>query len=80
VNLVAPVLEIEVPGFYVDVAEVEFCDEHDIPIVDMVTEEWMRRDVGLTFVTVPGEKNLNSEFGVVAMNGRIIGARIEDKS
>jgi hypothetical protein len=35
-----------------------------------------RPDVGLTFVTIPGEKEMNSDFEVKAMEGRIVGARI----
>lgn len=70
------VLEIEVPEFYVDGSVQEFCDEHDLKLLDVVTEEWMREDVGLTFVSIPGEKNLSSDFEVHAMNGRIVGARI----
>jgi hypothetical protein len=70
------VLEIEVPEFYVDGTEQEFADEHDLTVFDIATEEWMRRDVGLTFVSIPGEKNLSSDFEVHAMNGRIVGARI----
>lgn len=74
------ILEIEVPDFYVDGTEQEFADEHELTLFDIATEEWMRRDVGLTFVTIPGEKNLNSDFDVVAMNGRIVGVRIEEAS
>ena len=54
----------------------EFCDEHDVPLLDVVTEEWMRSDVGLTLVSIPGEKNMSDDFEVHAMNGRIVGARI----
>jgi hypothetical protein len=70
------VLEIEVPEFYVDGTEQEFADEHDLTVFDIATEEWMRPDVGLTFVTIPGEKEMNSDFEVKAMEGRIVGARI----
>lgn len=70
------VLEIEVPGFYVDGTTQEFADEHDLTVFDIVTEEWMRRDVGLTLVSIPGEKCMNDDFEVHAMDGRIVGARI----
>lgn len=70
------VLEIEVPGFYIEGTEQESADEHGMTLLDIVTEEWMREDVGLTLVSLPGEKNLNSDFEVHAMNGRIVGARI----
>ena len=70
------VLEIAVPEFYVDGTEQEFADEHDLDLLDIALEEWMRPDVGLTFVTQPGEKNLNSDFEVKALEGRIVGVRI----
>ena len=71
------VLEIEVPDFYVDGETQEAIDEFgDGDVLFTVTEEWMRPDVGLTFVSLSGEKNLNSDFEVHAMNGRIVGARI----
>jgi hypothetical protein len=71
------VLEIEVPEFWADGTTQEAADEwYGGDILPIVTEEWMRRDVGLTFVSIPGEKNLNSDFEVHAMNGRIVGARI----
>lgn len=70
------VLEIEVPEFYVDGTEQEFADEHELTLFDIATEEWMRPDVGVTFVSIPGEKNLSSDFEVHAMDGRIVGVRI----
>lgn len=70
------VLEIEVPGFYVEGNEAELAEEWGGTLLDVVTDEWMRSDVGLTLVSLPGEKNLNSDFEVHAMNGRIVGARI----
>jgi hypothetical protein len=70
------VLEIEVPDFYVDGEIQKTADEFGCALVDIVTDEWMREDVGLTFVSIPGEKCQNSDFEVHAMNGRIIGARI----
>ncbi len=73
------VLEIEVPDFYVDGTEEPLTGsaaEYGVTLLDVVTEEWMRADVGLTFVSIPGEKCLNSDSEVYAMNGRIVGARI----
>lgn len=70
------VLEIEVPDFYVDESSQEFADEHDLTLLDIVTEEWMRPEVGLTLVSIPGEKCQNSESEVHARVGRIVGARI----
>lgn len=71
------VLEIEVPDFYVDGTTQEAADEwYEGDVLPIVTEEWMREDVGLTFVSIPGEKEMNSDFEVHALVGRIVGARI----
>ncbi len=70
------VLEIEVPDFYVDETTQQLADELGCEIVDIVRDEWMREDVGLTFVSIPGEKETNSEFEVHARVGRIVGAKI----
>lgn len=78
------VLHIEVPGVYADdLPESAACyAEPDEPgpqdYLDVVTEEWMREEVGLTIVTIPGEKNLNSDFEVHAYTGRIVGAEVRD--
>ena len=70
------VLEIEVPDFNVDGAQ-EAADEFlDGSILDIVIEEWMREEVGVTFVTIPGVKNMNSDFEVHSRVCRIVGARI----
>lgn len=71
------ILEIEVPQFYADGTTQEAADEwYDGNVLPIVTEEWMREDVGLTLVSIPGEKNLDSDFEVHAFDGRIVGARI----
>lgn len=71
------VLEIAVPGFWVDGTTQEAADEwYDGDVTPIVLEEWMRADVGLTFVSIPGEKELNSDFEVHAMNGHIVGAKV----
>ena len=70
------VLHIEIPDFNVEgvqEAANEFCDG-DVAFI--VTEELMREEVGLMFVTIPGEKSQNHEFEVHARVGRIVGARI----
>lgn len=70
------VIEVEIPDFNVEgiqAAADEFCDG-DVAFI--VTEELMREEVGLTFVTIPGEKSQNHEFEVHTRVGRIVGARI----
>ena len=74
------ILEIEVPDFNVEGAQEaadEFCDGD---LLFIVTEEWMRPDVGVTFVTIPGEKSRNSDFELHTRVGRIVGARIMEAS
>lgn len=74
------ILEIEVPEFNVDGAQ-EAADEFlDGDVLAIVTEEWMREEVGVTFVTIPGEKNLNSDFEVHSRVCRIVGARIASEA
>lgn len=74
------VLHIAVPGFWADDLDqsAAIIAEPDEPTAEdrlfIVTEEWMRRDVGLTLVSLPGEKNLNSDSEVHAFTGRIVGA------
>lgn len=70
------ILEIEVPDFNVDGAQ-EAADEFlDGDVLAIVIEEWMREEVGVTFVTLPGEKNMNSDFEIHSRVCRIVGARI----
>lgn len=72
------VLHVEVPGIYVEdlqAAADEFCDGD---VRHIVTEEIMRPELGVTFVSQPGEKNLNSEFEVHALTCRIVGAEVRD--
>ena len=78
------ILEIEVEGFNADGAieyiEEEFPFNKDAAgeaLLDLVTDEWMRGQVGLTLVTIPGEKCLNHDFEVVSKTCRIVGARIQ---
>ena len=71
------ILEIEVPTFWVDGTTQEAADEwYKGDILPIVTEEWMRPEVGITLVSIPGEKEMNGDFEVHAMDGRIVGARI----
>ena len=46
--------------------------------LDVVLEEWMRPDVGITIVTRPEAKNTSDDFEVRAYNGRIVGAEARD--
>lgn len=81
------VLHIEVPGVYADdlpqaAREIMDGDLDDPTSQDyfyVVTEEWMREEVGLTIVTLPGEKNLNEDFEIHAYTGRIVGAEVRDR-
>lgn len=79
------ILHIEVPGIWADdlprcAAELtdggEPTAEHYLFVV---TEEWMRPEVGLTIVTLPGEKNMNDDFEVHAYTGRVVGAEVADR-
>jgi hypothetical protein len=71
------VLEIEVPDFNVDGVQETLAAYPDITLLDIVREEWMREEVGVTFVTIPGEKSFNSDFEVHSRVCRIVGGRIE---
>lgn len=71
------VLMIEVPEFNVDGAQ-EAADEwYDGDVLPIVIEEWMRDDVIVVANDIPGEKSQNHEFNLHALEGRIVGARIE---
>jgi hypothetical protein len=70
------ILEIEVPDFNVEGAQEAADESYDGDVAVIVIEEWMRSDVGLTFVSIPGEKTMNSDFEVHSRVGRIVGARI----
>lgn len=76
------VLHIEVEGF-----NAEGLDEYAAILAEpeqpgaehrlkVVTEEWIREEVGLTLVSLPDEKSMNDDFGVHAFNGRIVGAHL----
>ena len=76
------ILHIEVPGVWADdlpESAAVWADGREPDAQDylyVVTEEWMRQEVGLTIVTLPGEKNLSDDFGVHAYTGRIVGAEV----
>lgn len=78
------VLHIQVPGVYADDLHkhAAFLSEPDEPgpreYRDVVLDEWMREEVGLTIVTLPGEKCDNDDFGVHAYTGRVVGAEVRD--
>jgi len=80
------VLHIEIPGFYAD--DLDECaavlSEPDAPRPEdrlyVVTEEWMRETVGVTLVSIPGEKCMNDDFEVKAFTGRIVGAEAREIS
>lgn len=73
------ILEIEVPDFNVEgTLENIAAFGGDVTVLDVVTEEWMRSEVGVTFVTLPGEKCQNHEFEIESRVCRIVGARIEE--
>jgi hypothetical protein len=79
------VLHIEVPDVYADDLEesaAAWADDEPPTAEDylnVVTEEWMRPEVGLTVVTIPGEKNTNDDFEVHAYIARIVGAELRDR-
>ena len=41
----------------------------------LITES-IREEVGITLVTIPGEKSMKHEFDVFSFNGRIVGAAV----
>lgn len=78
------VLHIEVPGVYADDLphSVAFISAPNDPTpedyLEVVLEEWMRPEVGLTIVTLPGEKTSSDDFEVHAYTCRIVGAEVRE--
>jgi hypothetical protein len=78
------VLHVEIPGFYADDLDqcAGYLSEPDAPGPEdrlyIVTEEWMRAEVGITLVSLPGEKCLSDDFEIHAYTGRIVGAETRD--
>lgn len=76
------VLHVEVPGVYADdlPQAAAFLSEPHQPTpqdyLDMVLEEWMRPEVGLTIVTLPGLGEMSEDFEVHAYTGRIVGVEV----
>lgn len=70
------VLHIRVPGIWVDDLE-ETAKEFECSIGDLITDEYMRSEVGLTIVTLPDDKCLNDDFGVHAYTATIVGAEAQ---
>jgi hypothetical protein len=79
------VLHIEIPGFNADGLDeyAAICSEPDPPGPEdrlyVVTEEWMRETVGITLVSIPGEKCMSDDFEIHAFTGRIVGAEARDE-
>jgi hypothetical protein len=73
-------LTIEVPDMWADDLDEHagYYSEPDPPTaedrLELVLSEWMRAEVGLTIVTLPGDKCMNDDFQVVAYTGRIVAA------
>jgi hypothetical protein len=82
--LKALVLHIEISGFNADGLDeyAAACSEPDPPGPEdrlyVVTEEWMRETVGVTLVSLPGEKCMSDDFEVHAFTGRIVGAEARE--
>lgn len=76
------VLHIEVPGFYADDLDDLAKELRNLPGADErldIVEEWMRTEVGITLVSLPGEKSMSDDFEVHAYTGRIVGADLRDR-
>ncbi len=75
------VLHIALPGVNIDdwgdVVEFEFDyldrEPNAKEMADSYTTHAFREEVGVTLVTIPGEKCMNHEFDVLSFNGRIVG-------
>lgn len=77
------VLHIAVPGFNGDdLDEFAGMDNESEPTNEdrlEVIAEWMRTDVGVTLVSVPGDKCMNDDFMVKAFDGEIVGAHLMEQ-
>lgn len=70
------VLKVRVPGIYADDLQ-EIADEYyDGNLADYLLEEGFYPSVGLTLVTMPGEKCLNSDFGIHHYEAEVVGAEV----
>jgi hypothetical protein len=75
------VLHITVPGFHADdlddcAREMADGDPGPEDRLEVVLEEWMREEVGITLVSLPGEKCSSDDFEVHTYTGRIVGAEL----
>ena len=71
------VLHVKVPEFYVSEADQEAADEfYDGDLGQIVTEEMMRPEVGITLVSLPGEKSMSNDFVVGSFNAFVVGAEL----
>ena len=76
---------IEIPEVYADdlreAAELWADGEPVIPddYLSVVLQEWMRPEVGLTIVTIPGDKSMRDDFEIHAYTGRIVAAGVDDE-
>lgn len=46
--------------------------------LDVVLTEWFRREVGVTLVTLPGDKSMRDDFMVVAYTARVVAAGVRE--
>lgn len=79
------VLHVEVPGICgddLDECAAVLIDELGYDPararLDVVTEEWMRPEIGIALVSLPGEKEMAGDFEVHAYTGRIVGAETRE--
>jgi hypothetical protein len=73
------ILHIEVPEVNVEGFR-EVAKEFDMDLLYIVLEEMMRPQVGVTFVTQPGEKCLNSEFDIFTKTCTVVGVEIREEA
>jgi hypothetical protein len=69
------VIEVEVTDFNAD-GVLEELALWEGSVLDVVTSEWMQPDVGVTFVTIPADGEMNSDSELISRTCRIVGARI----
>jgi regulator of replication initiation timing len=78
------VLHVTVPGFHADDLNnrakelADGCPTAEDRL-EVVLEEWMREEVGITLVSLPNEKNMNDDFEIHAYTGRIVGAELRSR-
>lgn len=79
------VLHVTVPGFWAD--DLDDC-AREIAVgeeptagdrLDVVLEEWMRPEVGISLVSLPGEKSDSGDFDLHVYKGQIVGAELRDR-